>query len=121
MRSFVAVLLVAVVAGSSVAGPFGLFRRGNGGGTQQTYNNGNVQNTQARGFGLWTAQDSANYQASLCRMFHAGNPTGGFEGVGMASTPEAALANTCKPHNGPPRDWGVARGANGFYYACRRW
>lgn len=111
MNRAVAITAALFLCGQALAGPFGIFGR-RGGGTQPA--------NPAAG-GLWTAQQSAEYQASICRMGHFGNPSGGFEGVGCASTPDAALANTCKPHNGPPRDWGVCQGRNGLFYACRRW
>ena len=105
-------ILLLILAAPVSAGPFGLFsRRGGSGGSTTT----------GGGQGLWTAQQAAEYQASLCRMGHFGNPSGGFEGVARAMSAAAALANTCRPHNGPPRDWGVAQGRDGFFYACRRW
>lgn len=105
-------LILMILTVPVQAGPFGLFsRRGGSGGSTTT----------GGGQGLWTAQQAAEYQASVCRMGHFGNPSGGFEGVARAMSAAAALANTCKPHNGPPRDWGVAQGRDGFFYACRRW
>jgi hypothetical protein len=120
MRSFISLCALGFLAGTSMAGPFGLFGRRNYGAGQQPP----AQQVQGQAYAdneLFSCQGVANRMARMCRMMHCGNPAGGFEGVGMASTPEAALANTCKPHNGPPRDWGVARGADGRYYACRRW
>lgn len=113
LAGVVGILLVQ----DATAGPFGLFRKG---GTSSQPPSG--QTVQVQRPALWTAQDSANYQASLCRMFHAGNPRGGFEGVGCASTPQAALANTCRPfRGGQPSDSGVAQGRNGLWYATNRW
>ena len=107
-------LLLMILTVPVQAGPFGLFsRRGGGSGGSYAATGG--------GQGLWTAQQAAEYQASLCRMGHFGNPSGGFEGVARAMSAAAALANTCRPHNGPPRDWGVAQGSDGYFYACRRW
>lgn len=120
MRSFIVLSALGFLASTSVAGPFGLFGRRGNSAVQQPQ----AQQVQGQAYAdneLFSCQGVANRMARMCRMGHMGNPAGGFEGVGMASTPEAALANTCKPHNGPPRDWGVARGANGMFYACRRW
>jgi hypothetical protein len=115
--AFMATICGAWVCGITSAGPFGLFHRRGGSRGDST---GGPAPASVDGE-LHTAQGVANRMARLCRMMHMGNPTGGFEGVGMASTPDGALANTCRPHNGPPRDWGVAQGANGMFYACRRW
>ncbi len=113
MNKLTALAAILFLSGLATAGPFGVLgRRG-----------GNLQSRVAdpAAGGLWTAQQAAEYQAGLCRMGHFGNPNGGFEGVGCAGSAAAALANTCKPHNGPPRDWGVSQGRNGLFYACRRW
>lgn len=116
-RMLVAGVVGLVLLQDAVAGPFGLFRRG-GTSSQPSPSGQTVQQRPA----LWTAQDSANYQASICRMGHFGNPSGGFEGVGMAGSAEAAINNTCRPwFGGQPRDVGVAQGRDGKFYACRRW
>ena len=106
------------LAQTASGGPFGLLGGKNRGGTP-----GGGQTVAGPLDGeLWTCQGVANRMARLCRMAHLGNPTGGFEGVGCGGSAEAALANTCRPRSGgPPRDWGVAQGANGLWYACRRW
>ena len=66
-----------------------------------------------------TAQGVAELQARRGRMGHLGGNSS-YEGVGMGSTPEAALANCC--NNGRPViDQGVARGTNGMYFACKRY
>ncbi len=97
------------------AGPFGLRRVAPSPAARPT------QVVQARP-ALWTAQDSANYQASICRMGHFGNPAGGFEGVGVAGSRDAALNNTCRPwFGGRPKDSGVAQGRDGRWYATNRW
>jgi len=113
MRHLLAIGFVGLVSMEAMAGPFGLVGRRGGSGS----NSG----AQTSGQGLWTAQQAAEFQASRCQMGHFGNPSGGFEGVARAMSAAAALASTCKPHNGPPRDWGVAHGSDGFFYACRRW
>jgi len=118
MPRFFAILALVVVASSSFAGPFGLVRMSgnttntNNGGTQQVYNN--------RPF-LGTAQAAAHYMALNLRMGHHGNPTGGYEGVGMGGSPQAAISNCCFYGKRPLRDSGVAQGANGMWYACCRY
>ena len=68
-----------------------------------------------------TAQGVAELQASRCAMGHCGGNSG-YEGVGMGSTPEAALNNCCYSRSGMRVvDQGVARGRNGMWYACRRY
>jgi hypothetical protein len=69
-----------------------------------------------------TAQGVAERMAADGACRHYGNPTGGYEGVGMGSTPEAALGNCCYSRSGMRVvDQGVACGRNGRWYACRRY
>lgn len=83
---------------------------------------GNVSTTTSRSVvrgSTATAQGVAELQAALGRIGHHGGNTA-FEGVGVGSTPEAALGNCCK--NGRPViDQGVALGRDGRWYACRRY
>ena len=66
-----------------------------------------------------TAQGVAEIQARTGRMAHHGGNSS-YEGVGMGGSPEAALANCC--NNGRAVvDQGTARGADGRWYACRRY
>lgn len=95
------------------AGPFRLFSRNTG---NRTTSAGPIQ----RVF-LGSAQAAANHMASIGRMGHFGNPTGGYEGVGMASSPQAAISNCCYYGKRPLRDSGVAQGSNGMWYACCRY
>lgn len=69
-----------------------------------------------------TAQGVAERMAmdNSCR--HYGNPTGGYEGVGMGSSPEDALNRCCYSRSGMRVvDQGVACGRNGRWYACKRY
>ena len=116
VRCITCLVVLAVFVGNTYSGPFGILGR-RGGSPQSAVANP----TPGVDGELFSAQGVANRMARLCRMAHMGNPTGGFEGVGCASTAAGAISNTCKPHNGNPRDWGVAQGANGLFYACRRW
>ena len=69
-----------------------------------------------------TAQGVAEACARMGRLSHMGGNGSMMEGIGMGSTPEAALANCCYSRSGwPVVDQGVARGANGQYFACQRY
>lgn len=66
-----------------------------------------------------TAQGVAEIQASHRRVAHHGGRYA-YEGVGSGSTPEQALRRCCT--NGRAVvDQGVAQGADGVWYACRRY
>ncbi len=122
MKKFALTLAVLSVGSSLYAGPFGFFRRSNTN-TQPTNNTYQYQQPRfpvANAF-LGSAQGAANYMASIMRMGHHGNPTGGYEGVGMGGTPQAAIQNCCFYGKRPLRDSGVAQGANGMWYACCRY
>ena len=120
MKKFVAAVVVAIAMISSIqAGPFGIIRRSNGG------NNNNAQTNQQTTYydngELFSAQGVANRMARILSMGHLGNPTGGYEGVGMGGSPQAAISNCCFYGKRPLRDSGVAQGANGMWYACCRY
>jgi len=66
-----------------------------------------------------TAQGVAELQARRGRMGHLGGNSS-YEGVGVGGRTAAALASCC--NNGRAViDQGVARGADGRWYACRRY
>lgn len=68
-----------------------------------------------------TAQGVAEIQARLGRVGHFGGNSG-YEGCGSGPTPEAALANCCYSRSGMAVvDQGVAQGAGGQWYACKRY
>jgi hypothetical protein len=68
-----------------------------------------------------TAQGVAEIQARQGRVGHHGGNSG-YEGCGSGPTPESALANCCYSRNGwPVVDQGTARGANGQWFACKRY
>lgn len=70
---------------------------------------------------LATAADAARYMASIGRMGHYGNPSGGYEGVGMGMSAQQATQNCCFYGRRQIRDQGVAQGANGYWFACIRY
>jgi len=120
----VALALVAMLSGSASAGPFG--RRAVATSSTSTCTSGDcgTSSTTERSRTVLhgsnaTAKAVAELQASNGAMRHHGGNSG-FEGVGYGSTPEAALANCC--NNGRAVvDQGVARSANGRWYACKRY
>lgn len=68
-----------------------------------------------------TAQGVAEIQARLGRVGHFGGNSG-YEGCGCGFTPEAALSSCCYSSSGMPVvDQGVAQGANGMWYATKRY
>ncbi len=67
-----------------------------------------------------TAQGVAEYMARTGIFGHFGGNSG-YEGCGMAATPEAAEMICCYRNQFQPREVGLAQGANGFWYACCRY
>jgi len=121
LRFAFAALAIMSLATESFAGPFGPFKRG----SSNNYSNQNTNNSGGTVYydngELYSAQGVANRMARLLRMAHLGNPTGGYEGVGMGGSPQAAIQNCCYYGRRPLRDSGVAQGANGMWYACCRY
>jgi hypothetical protein len=80
-----------------------------------------VATVAAKDFSTRTAQGVANIMASRGMVGHfGGNP--GYEGCGMAATPEAAYNTCCYANSGMATvDVGYAQGANGMWYCCRRY
>ena len=68
-----------------------------------------------------TAQDVANACAADGRLAHRGGNTG-YEGLGMASTQDAAYRNCCYANSGLATvDVGYAQMSNGMWVCCRRY
>jgi len=124
MKKFIVAAVLALTMITSIqAGPFGLFGKRSGGGYS---NNGQTAATNSQTVyydngELYSAQGVANRMARMLRMGHLGNPTGGYEGVGMGGSPQAAISNCCFYCRRPLRDSGVAQGSNGMWYACCRY
>lgn len=116
MKNFLLVAGLFFCAAGVQAGPFGFINRRQGSPV------GPVQATaQTAASGLWTAAQAAAHCASLGRIGHFGNPTGGYEGVGFSTaSADAAVRNCCFWGQRQPRDIGVCRGANGWF-ACVRY
>lgn len=121
MRNAFVLAAVLTLAQIAAAGPFGLVGR-------RTYNNQQPQQVtyqqQARfpiAHGAFsTAQGVANHMASILRIGHFGGNSG-YEGCGCGATPYQAEMNCCFRQRMTPREVGIARGANGMYYACCRY
>jgi hypothetical protein len=109
VRAFIlAVVAVAVCAGDAHAWP----RRRSSGSTYSAVPVGGDTST---------AQGVAEIQARTGRVGHHGGNRG-YEGCGSGPTPEAALANCCYSSSGlTVVDQGTARGANGQWFACKRY
>lgn len=72
-------------------------------------------------FSTATAQGVANIMASRGVVGHFGGNSG-YEGCGMASTPQAAYNMCCYANSGMATvDVGYAQGSNGMWYCCRRY
>jgi len=67
-----------------------------------------------------TATGVAQVCASRGVLSHIGGNGNLMEGIGMASTPEAAIRNCCYYGQIQIVDQGVAQGPNGMWYACIR-
>lgn len=68
-----------------------------------------------------TAQEAAEASARSGLAHRGGNPS--YEGLGCASTPEAAFRSCCYArHTGlETYDVGIAQGRNGLWVCCRRY
>lgn len=118
-KNLLAIALVALAANELLAGPFGVVtRRARTTGATTTSNTGYYQTDSGE---LFSAQGAANRMARLLRIGHFGNPTGGWEGVGMGSNPDAAYRNCCYYGQRTIKDSGCTQGANGMWYACCRY
>lgn len=67
-----------------------------------------------------TAQGVASTLARTGEFRHLGGNAGMKEGIGMASTPEAAIRNCCYYNQIQIQDQGVAQAPNGMWIACIR-
>ena len=68
----------------------------------------------------WSAYQKASRMAALGYMSHGVGPLcGPYEGVGMGTTPQAALNNCCYTGQRVCIDSAVVRGANGMYFAAK--
>jgi len=108
LHLILALALVSLLAATAEAGPF-----------RRRSSSTTCTGPNCSGGDTSTAQGVAEIQARAGRMSHHGGNSS-YEGVGMGMSPQAALNNCC--NNGRAViDQGVARGAYGRFYACKRY
>ena len=116
-RILLAIAALVIFAASAEAGPF---RRSVTTTKASTCVGGSCSSassrTVTRGGG---AQGHAEAMAASGSMVHAASHPG-YEGVGVGSTPGAALGACCN-NGGQVLDEGTALGRDGRWYACRRY
>jgi hypothetical protein len=118
MRNLIALGLLIGLAGTMLnAGPFGL--RGKRGGNYYQPQQGSA--SYSSDGELNSAQGVCNRIARTGIFRHWGNPTGGFEGIGLGATPEIARRNCCYANSMTARDVGYAQMASGIWVACQRY
>ena len=116
----IAVASLVVFSNFAEAGPFRRVTRSSAstfssdgcGGSTRTH-----ARTVTRGGG---AQGHAEAMAASGSMVHAASHGSTYEGVGVGSTPGAALGACCN-NGGSVLDEGTAQGRDGRWYACRRY
>lgn len=118
MRILTAIVAVVVLSGAAQAGPL---RRSVTTTRASTCVGGNCSSastrTVTRGGG---AQGHAEAMAASGSLVHAQSHGATYEGVGVGSTPAAALASCCN-NGGAVLEEGTAQGRDGRWYACRRY
>jgi hypothetical protein len=110
-------VVVALVCSMAEAGPF---RRSVTKTRASTCTNGSCSTASTRVVSRGGAQQHAEAMASSGSLVHASNHGNTYEGIGMGSTPEAALASCCN-NGGAVIEEGVAQGRGGRWFACRRY
>lgn len=126
---FALALVLALVAGSAQAGPFGMFGRRPSASPSQHCTTctqpGEVQSAQVEFDGSDQArcQQEANTMAARRIRGHVGGTIGRFEGVGYGGSPGC---NTCTPEQYGYRGLRLtgdasAYGADGMWYRVRSW
>ncbi len=116
MRFLMAVVAVAVLSASAHAGPFS--RRVTT--TRASSCTGGICSTASTRTVTRGAQGHAEAMAASGSMVHAASHGSTYEGVGVGSTPAAALGACCN-NGGAVLEEGVSQGRDGRWYACRRY
>jgi hypothetical protein len=116
MRILMAILAVAVLSASAHAGPF---RRSVTTTRASTCTGGSCSTASTRTV-TRGAQGHAEAMAASGSMVHAASHGNTYEGVGVGSTPAAALGACCN-NGGAVLEEGTAQGRDGRWYACRRY
>ena len=117
MRFLMALAAVALLSASAHAGPF---RRSVTTTRASTCVGGSCSSASSRTVTRGGAQGHAEAMAASGSMVHAASHGATYEGVGVGSTPGAALASCCN-NGGAVLEEGVAQGRDGRFYACRRY
>ena len=115
MRFLLTILAVAVLSGAAHAGPF---RRSVTTTRASSCTGGNCSSASTRTVSRG-AQGHAEAMAASGSMVHAASHGATYEGVGVGSTPAAALGACCN-NGGAVVDQGVAQGKDGRWYGCIR-
>ena len=117
MRFLMAIAVVVMCAASAEAGPF---RRTVTTTRASTCTGGSCSSASSRTVTRGGAQGHAEAMAASGSMVHAASHGSTYEGVGVGSTPGAALGACCN-NGGAVLDEGTAQGRDGRWYACRRY
>ena len=116
-NGFLMMAAVVFLAGPAQAGPF---RRSVTTTRASTCVGGSCSSASSRTVTRGGAQGHAEAMAASGSMVHAASHGATYEGVGVGSTPGAALASCCD-NGGAVLDEGTAQGRDGRWYACRRY
>ncbi len=117
LMAVVAIVAVAVLSGAAQAGPFS--RRSVTTTRASTCVGGSCSTASTRTV-TRGAQAHAEAMAASGSMVHAASHGSTYEGVGVGSTPAAALGACCN-NGGAVLEEGTAQGRDGRWYACRRY
>ena len=117
MRFLLAIAVVVMCAASAEAGPF---RRTVTTTRASSCVGGSCSTASSRTVTRGGAQGHAESMAASGSMVHAASHGSTYEGVGVGSTPGAALASCCN-NGGAVLDEGTAQGRDGRWYAVRRY
>jgi hypothetical protein len=116
LMAVVAIVAVAVLSGAAHAGPW---KRSVTTTRASTCTGGSCSTASTRTV-TRGAQGHAEAMAASGSLVHAASHGSTYEGVGVGSTPAAALGACCN-NGGAVLEEGTAQGRDGRWYACRRY
>lgn len=117
MNRILMAMALALLATSAHAGPF---RRSVTTTRASTCTGGNCSTASSRTVTRGGAQGHAEAMAASGSLVHAQSHGATYEGVGVGSTPAAALGACCN-NGGAVLEEGTAQGRDGRWYAVRRY
>jgi hypothetical protein len=117
MRRIVIAVALSLIATSAHAGPW---KRSVTTTRASTCTGGSCSTASTRTVTRGGAQGHAEAMAASGSMVHAASHGSTYEGVGVGSTPAAALGACCN-NGGAVLEEGTALGRDGRWYACRRY